>query len=87
MKAIRLSRQLLITVARTRAVSAVREGVIGEYILGVLRVPPHKAVRSANLIFEKPEAAPFGLQVTGNVAALDAIVATFRGILPFAQNL
>ena len=87
MKLFRLSLRLLTAAIRERAVSLVRESVSGEDFLGTLRAPPHEGTRPANFIFERPAFLPFSLQVAENVDALDAIVARYRGFLPFAQNL
>lgn len=64
-----------------------REGVIADCFHGILSAPPEQRPRPFNVIFETPAHAPFGLQVAANVAALDAIVATYRGYLSYAQNL
>jgi hypothetical protein len=64
-----------------------REGVISDCFHGILSAPPDQDPRPFNVIFETPARAPFGLQVAANVAALDAIVATYRGFLSYAQDL
>lgn len=64
-----------------------REGVICDCFSGILAPPPEQKPRPFNVIFETPARAPFGLQVAANVAALDAIVATYRGFLSYAQNI
>jgi murein peptide amidase A len=64
-----------------------REGVICDCFSGILSAPPDQEPRPFNVIFETPARAPFGLQVAANVAALDAIVATYRGFLSYAQNI
>lgn len=43
--------------------------------------------RPFNVIFETPAQAPFAEQVAANVAALDAILATYRGFIAYAQAL
>lgn len=64
-----------------------REGKIGECFRGILSPPPEQAPRPFNLIFETPAHAPFAHQVLANVAALNAIVAHYRGFIAYAQNL
>lgn len=64
-----------------------REGMIGECFCGVLSPPPDQDPRPFNLIFETPAHAPFDHQVLANVAALDAIVAHYRGFIAYAPNL
>lgn len=66
---------------------AARDGVICDCFRGVLAPPPGQQPRPFNLIFETPEHAPFALQVTAAVAALDAIVAEYRGFISYSQNL
>jgi len=64
-----------------------REGVITDCYRGILSPPPGQRPRPFNLIFETPAREPFGLQVAANVAALEAIVASYRGLLSYAQHL
>ena len=66
---------------------AAREGMIGECFQGVLSPPPDQEPQPFNLIFETPARAPFDHQVLANVAALDAIVAHYRGFIAYAQGL
>jgi murein peptide amidase A len=66
---------------------AAREGMIEECFCGVLSPPPDQDPRPFNLIFETPARAPFDHQVLANVAALDAIVAHYRGFIAYAPNL
>lgn len=64
-----------------------REGVITECFQGILAPPPTHRPRPFNLIFETPAHAPMRLQVAANVAALDAIVSAYRGIIAYAQDI
>jgi len=64
-----------------------REGVINDCFLGVLSPPPHQRPRPFNLILETPARAPLGVQVAMHVAALNAILATYRGFIAYAQDL
>ena len=66
---------------------AARDGMIGECFRGVLAAPPGQQPQPFDLIFETPAHAPFALQVAAAVAALDAIVAEYRGFIAYAQNL
>lgn len=64
-----------------------REGVISDCFHGILSAPPEQEPRPFNLIFETPAQAAFDLQVAANVAALDAILATYRGMIAYAQGI
>lgn len=64
-----------------------REGVISDCFCGILSAPPEQNPRPFNLIFETPAHAPLDLQVAANVAALDAIVSTYRGMIAYAQDI
>jgi len=66
---------------------AAREGIVCDCFPGILAPPPDGAARTFNLIFETPARAPLELQVAANVAALAAILATYRGFIAYAQNL
>jgi murein peptide amidase A len=66
---------------------AAREGMIGECFRGVLSAPPEQDPQPFNLIFETPAQAPFDHQVLASVAALDAIIAHYRGFIAYAPNL
>jgi protein MpaA len=66
---------------------AARDGVIHDCFRGILSPPPGQQPRSFNVIFETPAHAPFALQVAAAVAALDSIVAGYRGFIAYAQNL
>ena len=66
---------------------AARDGVIHDCFRGVLSPPPGQQPRPFNVIFETPAHAPFALQVAAAVAALDSIVAGYRGFIAYAQNL
>jgi murein peptide amidase A len=64
-----------------------REGVISDCFCGILSPPPDREPHAFNLIFETPAHAPFDHQVAANVAALDAVLATYRGFISYAQDL
>ena len=64
-----------------------REGVITDCFRGILSPPREQEPHPFNLIFETPAHAPFDLQVAANVAALDAILATYRGMIAYAQGI
>lgn len=64
-----------------------REGVINDCFHGILCGPPEQKPRPFNLIFETPARAPLDDQVAANVAALDAILATYRGFIAYGQDL
>lgn len=66
---------------------AASEGIICDCFPGILSPPPESAAHPFNLIFETPAHAPFEQQVAANVAALEAILATYRGFIAYAQNL
>lgn len=64
-----------------------REGVITDCFQGVLSAPPEQTPRPFNLIFETPAHMALERQVAANVAALDAILATYRGMISYAQGI
>lgn len=64
-----------------------REGVIADCFQGILSAPPEQRPRPFNLIFETPAQMDLELQVAANVAALDAILATYRGMIAYAQGI
>lgn len=64
-----------------------REGVITDCFRGILSPPADQEPRPFNVIFETPAHAPLGLQVAANVAALDAIVSAYRGLIAYAQDI
>jgi hypothetical protein len=66
---------------------AAREGVICECFQGILAPPPKQWPQPFNLIFETPAAAPLELQIDAHVAALDAVLATYRGFIAYGQGL
>jgi murein peptide amidase A len=63
------------------------EGIISDCFQGILAPPPEQHPRPFNLIFETPAKAPLDLQVAAHVAALDAILATYRGYISYAKDL
>ena len=66
---------------------AASEGVIRDCFDGILSPPPTQRPKPFNLIFETPAGAPMDLQVAAHVAAIDAILATYRGYISYAQDL
>lgn len=62
-------------------------GVIRSCFECVLSAPPEQRPKPFDLIFETPGHAPFGLQVSATLAALEAIVATYPGFIAYAQDL
>jgi hypothetical protein len=62
-----------------------RDGVISDCFHGILSPPPEQNPRPFNLIFETPAQAPFTDQVAATVAALDNIIANYRGFIAHAQ--
>lgn len=66
---------------------AAREGVIQDCFPGILAPPPGQRPPPFNLIFETPATAPLAAQVAAHVAALDAVLATYRGLIAYAQGL
>jgi len=61
--------------------------VIRDCFEGILSAPPEQSPRPFNLIFETPAHMELELQVTANVAALNAILATYRGMIAYAQGI
>jgi protein MpaA len=66
---------------------AAREGVICDCYPGILSPPPGQAPGAFNVIFETPAHAPVELQAAAHLAALEAIIATYRGFIAYAQDL
>ena len=64
-----------------------REGVICECFQGILAPPPETKPQPFNLIFETPALAPLEQQVVAAVAALDTILAHYRGFIAHAQGI
>jgi protein MpaA len=64
-----------------------KDGVICDCFQGILAPSPGQNPRPFNLIFETPARAPFTDQVTATVAALDTILANYRGFIAHAQYL
>ena len=61
--------------------------MISDCYQGILSAPIDQDPRPFNLIFETPAHAPLNLQVAANVAALDAIVSAYRGLIAYAQDI
>jgi murein peptide amidase A len=66
---------------------AAREGVIHSCFGGVLAAPPDQRPQPFDVIFETPALAPFELQHAATLAALEAILAAYRGFIAYAQEL
>ena len=66
---------------------AAKEGMITDCFKGVLSAPPEQKPQPFNLIFETPAKAPFTDQVASTVAALDSVIANYRGFIAHAQYL
>ena len=64
-----------------------RDGVICDCFKGILAPPPGQQPRPFNIIFETPASAALPLQIAAHVAALDAVLATYRGYISYAQDL
>lgn len=64
-----------------------RAGLICDCFSGVLAAPPEQRPQPFDLIFETPGSAPFDLQVSATVAALDSILQTYPGFIAYAQDL
>ena len=63
------------------------EGIISDCFQGILAPPPDQYPRPFNVIFETPAKASLKLQAAAHVAGLDAILATYRGYISYAQDL
>jgi protein MpaA len=63
------------------------EGIICDCFPGILAPPPEQEPRPFNVIFETPARASLDLQVSANVAALEVIIATYRGAISYAQDI
>ncbi|MDB6164879.1 MAG: peptidase, partial [Lacunisphaera sp.] len=66
---------------------AARDGVICECFQGILCAPVDQRPRPFDVIFETPAHAPFALQVAAAVAAMETIVAEYRGFIAYAQDI
>lgn len=64
-----------------------RAGLICDCFGGVLSAPPDQRPQPFDLILETPGKAPFDLQVSAAVAALDSIIHTYPGFIAYAQDL
>lgn len=64
-----------------------RAGLISDCFCGVLSPPPEQQPKPFDLILETPAHADFARQVAANVAALQAILATYPGFIAYAQDL
>jgi murein peptide amidase A len=64
-----------------------QEGIISECFHGILAPPPEQHPRPFNLIFETPAMVTLDVQAAAHVAALNAILATYRRYISYAQDL
>lgn len=64
-----------------------KAGLICDCFQGVLAAPPEQKPHPFDLIFETPARAPFASQVSAAVAALDSILAEYRGFIVHAQGI
>lgn len=62
-------------------------GLIQQSYRGVLAAPPESRHLPFDIVFETPQSAPLELQVQANAAALKTILAEYRKIQSFAQNI
>jgi len=63
------------------------ESVICDCFQGILSAPPEQRPQPFDLIFETPAKAAFERQVCAAVAALEAILADYRGFIAYGQNI
>jgi hypothetical protein len=66
---------------------AARDGFVGDCYEGVLRAPGTQDPQPFDLIFETPALSPLESQIEASIAALDSILASYRGFLAYAVNL
>jgi hypothetical protein len=66
---------------------AAKDGIICDCFQGVLSAPPEQRPQPFDLIFETPARAPLADQVAAAVAALDSVLAQYRGFIAHAQYL
>jgi len=66
---------------------AAKDGIIHDCFHGVLSAPPEQRPRPFDLIFETPARAALADQVAAAVAALDSVLARYRGFIAHAQYL
>jgi len=64
-----------------------QDSVLRDCFPGVLCAPPQRRPQPFDLIFETPGHAPLGLQARAAAAALDAILAAYRGFIAYGQDL
>jgi len=64
-----------------------RDAVVRESFPGVLRAPPSVRSRPFEIILEAPEGRPTFLTEWAFVAALESILAGYRKLIAYAQNL
>ena len=62
-------------------------GVLRDCFPGVLSAPPQRRSQPFDLIFETPGHAPLDLQARAAAAALNAILAEYRGFIAYGQDL
>ncbi|MCB1242713.1 MAG: succinylglutamate desuccinylase/aspartoacylase family protein [Verrucomicrobiales bacterium] len=66
---------------------ASERGIIKEGYSGVLSAPPEQRPRALEVVFETPALAPMEQQVLATVAAVKAILASYRELQAYAANL
>ena len=66
---------------------AARDGIIYKAYEGILAAPAEVDPVPFEIIFETPHAAPTQLQADAIIVALKTIMAEYRGLLAFAQNI
>lgn len=66
---------------------AAERGIIKEGYFGVLSSPPEQRPQAMEIVFETPDYARMDLQVEASVVAVKTILAEYRRLQSFAQNL
>ncbi|MDD2764962.1 MAG: succinylglutamate desuccinylase/aspartoacylase family protein [Opitutaceae bacterium] len=66
---------------------AARDGIICDCFTGVLTPPPAQKPRPFEIIFETPARALLEQQIEAAAAALETILAAYRGFIAYAANL
>ena len=64
-----------------------RQGIIKEGYKGVLSAPPELPFRPLEIVFETPALAPMRKQVKANVIAVKTILAEYRRLVSYAENI
>ncbi len=66
---------------------AAERGIITEGYFGVLSAPPEQRPRAMEIVFETPDFVRLELQVEASVVAVKSILAEYRRLQSYAQNL